>query len=303
VPAHLPIEQRGELAVERFPNGELRVEVKAEVRGQECSLIGSVSPPEERLVSFLLASHTLRSEGAAEVVAVIPYLAYARQDEREPGMSLAAACVGSLLAAAGVDRVVTIDLHSRRAGELFPIPVASLSPAPLFAAEIGALGLAGATIVAPDEGAIERCRAVAEAAASARPVAHLRKRRVGGQVEHLEIVGEIAPSVVIVDDILDTGGTLISCCAELHRAGVERIVVMITHGLFTGPRWSELWSLGVESLYVTDTVPVLAQRPPRGVRVLSVAPVLEAALPGPSRTRRLPSTASQPRSWPERGAG
>ena len=285
VPEGLSPEQLGGVSIRRFANGELHVELQTEVHGRECSLIGSVAPPDRQIVSLLLAAHTLRKEGAARVVAVLPYLAYARQDEPEPRRSLAAAWVGSLLAAAGVDRAIAIDVHSPRVHDLFAIPLRSLSPAPLFAAEIRALGYEKPTIVSPDEGAIARCRAVAEAAGIIRPVALLRKQRSAEGVRHSAIVGEVTPEVVVVDDILDTGGTLLSCCAELRRLGVERITLMVTHGLFTGLRWQDLWSLGVESLYITDTVPAAAQRPPTGVRVLSMAPIIYQALvqpPSPS---------------------
>jgi ribose-phosphate pyrophosphokinase len=282
VPKRLAPEHHGELAIERFANGELHVELLTDVRGRVCSLIGSVTPPDTELVSLLLAAHTLKKEGAARVVAVLPYLAYARQDEPKPGSSLAAAWVGSLLAAAEVDRVVTIDVHSPKVRDLFAIPLESLSPAPLFAREIRALGLKDPTIVSPDEGAIARCHAVADAAGITRPVAFLRKHRDAEGVRHSALVGEISPNVVIVDDILDTGGTLLSCCAELRRRGAERITVIVTHGLFTGSRWTELWSLGVKEFYVTDTVPQAAHHPPTGVTVIPAAAILDEAIVGPA---------------------
>jgi ribose-phosphate pyrophosphokinase len=280
VPAQLGPGGTGRIDVQRFANGELEVVLGTDVQGRRCSLLGSVAPPDAQLASLLLSAHTVKREGAAEINAVLPYLAYARQDEPEHGRSLAVAWIGSQLAAAGIDRVVAIDVHSPQARELFPIPLTSLSPAPLFAAELRALELEDPTIVSPDEGAIDRCSAVVDETRITRPVAFLRKERGTHGVRHTEIVGALSANVVIVDDILDTGATLLSCCAELRRRGVERIVVMATHGLFTGSRWEALWAAGVERVFVTDSVPAVAQRPPVRVEIISTAPIVDRAIVG-----------------------
>jgi ribose-phosphate pyrophosphokinase len=172
--------------------------------------------------------------------------------------------------------LVTIDIHSRRAAELLQMPVTSLSPAELFAAELERSGLLDATIVAPDEGAIERSRALVEAVGIAKPIVYLRKERTATGVVHRELVGELGRRAVVVDDILDTGGTLVSCCHELKQRDVEDVTVMVTHGLFTGERWEELLPL-VAGLYVTNSIPS-ARHVSEPVRVLSVGPLIEQAL-------------------------
>lgn len=267
----------GRLVVERFANQELSLGIEAELGEGACVLLGSIAPPDEQMLAFALAADTLKRLGAARVVALLPYLAYARQDKEEPGRALGIAWVGRILRACGVDELITIDIHSRRAAELLEMPVTSLSPAGLFAAQLERAGLLDATIVAPDEGAVERSRAVAEAAGIARPIAHLRKERTPTGVVHRELVGEVGRRAVVIDDIIDTGGTLVSCCRELRRRGAEEIVVMVTHGLFTGERWTELRPL-VAGIHVTDSVPSVAARPPDGVQILSVRPLIEAAL-------------------------
>lgn len=269
--------EAGRLVLRRFANQELSLGLETEVRGKTCVVLGSVAPPDEQLLAFALAADTLRRQGAVRTVALLPYLAYARQDREEPGKGLGIAWVGEILRACGVGELVTIDIHSRRAAELLEMPVTSLSPAGLFAAQLERAALLDATIVAPDEGAIERSRAVAEAAGIARPIAYLRKERTATGVVHRGLVGEVGRRAVVIDDIIDTGGTLVSCCRELHRRGAEETTVMVTHGLFTGERSMELLSL-VAGLYVTDSVPSIAARPPDGVRVLSVGPLIEAAL-------------------------
>lgn len=266
----------GRLVFERFANQELSLGIEGEVGGKPCVLLGSVAPPDERLLALALAADTLKRQGAARVIALLPYLAYARQDKEEPGGGLGIAWVGKILRACGVDELVMIDIHSRRAAELLEMPVTSLSPADLFAAQLERSGLLDAMIVAPDEGAIERSRAVAAAAGIARPIVYLRKERTATGVVHRTVVGEVGCRAVVIDDILDTGGTLISCCRELCRLGVEETTAIVTHGLFTGDRWKELLSL-VAGLYVTDSVPSIADVP-EGVGVLSVRPLIERAL-------------------------
>jgi ribose-phosphate pyrophosphokinase len=190
--------------------------------------------------------------------------------------------VGALLGAAGVSEVVTVDVHSRHIHDLFPMPVRSLSPAPLFAQWIA--DEKDITVVAPDEGAVARAEAVRGAAGLARPVAHFVKQRTREGVLHVALHGEVSPRVVIIDDILDTGGTLVSACQALRRQRVEIVTVMVTHGLFTGTAWRELWRLGVDRIYCTDSMPLPPELGGLPITVLSVASVLAAHLTAPRAT-------------------
>jgi ribose-phosphate pyrophosphokinase len=245
----------GAAALARFPNGELYARIETPVANRVCGVLGSLAPPDEQLLSTLLLAHTLEREAARRIVALLPYLGYARQDRADPGQSLGIAWAGDLLRAVGVERIVTVDLHSSRAATSLGLPVDSLSPARLFAGALERDGLGELSVVAPDEGARERCDAVARAAGIAAPRAYLRKRRDAGGVAHGALVGEVGPRVALVDDILDTGATLVSACAELRRNGVREIIVCATHGLFTGERWRELPALGVRRIHTTDSVP------------------------------------------------
>ena len=136
------------------------------------------------------------------------------------------------------------------------------------------LSLLNATIVAPDEGARDRCQAVAKAAGMAGEIAYLVKRRTPEGVVHENICGNIGQQAVIVDDILDTGGTLVSCCEQLQQLGVRDITILVTHGLFTGTLWQKLWVLGVKRICCTDTLPQAKERIPENIRTLSVLPLL-----------------------------
>lgn len=265
----------GSFQVSRFENRELHLDLETRVRNESCLILGSIAPPDEQLLSALLLAHTLKKEGAHHVTAVFPYLAYARDDKDKPGKSLATAWVGSLVRASGLDAVITVDVHSERARRLFPIPVLSVSPAETFADALTRCGLRGATIVAPDGGAIGRCEALQRAAGLARtPIPYFEKQRTATGITHVGPIGEVGRQTVIVDDILDTGGTLISACEKLREAGVEEIAIMVTHGLFTGERWKELWGLGVKRIFCTDSVPPPAGTAGCDIVSLSIVPLL-----------------------------
>jgi ribose-phosphate pyrophosphokinase len=275
--------------VERFENGEIEVRLPATVDERSCHLLGTVAPPGDQLVELLLAADTLRRDGARSLDAVLPYLAYARQDSPTPRVSVAAEWLGRVLAASGFEGVVTIDIHSDAAGELIGLPITSLSPAALLAQELEDTVTADTIVVAPDRGAQARARRAAEALGLAHPVAWLDKTREAGGVTHVGVVGELGSHAIVVDDILDTGGTLVSCCRMLRSLDVEQITVAVTHGLFTGSRWHELADLGVTAIHTTDSVPDAHARALGGpgrtrapgadlVRIHSVVPLLAEAI-------------------------
>lgn len=260
--------------IDRFPNQELHASIQTDVAGEEIILLGTIAPPDEHLLSTLLFSHTLKKEGARTVTALLPYLAYARDEKSKAGQSMATACIATLLQSSGIDAVITVDVHSTLAQRLFPMPVISLSPAELFAQEIKRLSLLKATVVAPDEGARDRCQAVARAAGMTEEVVVFEKRRTGEGIVHVSISGSVGPQAVIVDDILDTGGTLISCCEQLQQRGVQDITILVTHGLFTGTLWPRLWSLGVNHISCTDTISSTQEHRFENIGRISVVPLL-----------------------------
>jgi ribose-phosphate pyrophosphokinase len=266
--------------VERFDNGEIEIRLEGPVSSRDCLLLGTAAPPGERLVELLLCADTLLRNGARSLRAVLPYLAYARQDRSAARVSLAAAWLGRALAGAGIEGLTTIDIHSEEARELLGLPVSSLSPAPLFAGQLTGALRPDTVVVAPDRGALARAGALAEALGVERPVAWLEKQREAGAVTHTRIVGEVARNALVVDDILDTGGTLVSCCRRLRELGVEELALAVTHGLFTGSGWRELGDLGVSVVHTTDSVPAARAVESELVRVHSVAPLLAEAIEG-----------------------
>jgi ribose-phosphate pyrophosphokinase len=277
--AHLPELRGGTFTVDRYENGEMHLHIPTRVNTEHCLILGSVSPPDAQLLSTLLLAHTLKKEGAGKVTLVLPYLAYARHDKGKPGQSMATAWIGSIFEASGCDAVISVDLHSPTAKQLFPIPLISISSASVFADAIKQHGLCGATIVAPDEGAIARCEAVRTAVGlPPAEIPYFEKHRTETGIVHAGPLGQVGSRAAIIDDILDTGITLISACEKLAGAGVKEISIMVTHGLFTGERWKQLWQLGVARIFCTDSVPRPANAEMGGVVTLSTVPLLASAL-------------------------
>ena len=268
----------GKAEILRYPNGEMHAVVHEDVLEQDCLLIGSVAPPDGQLLGVLTLADAIKHRGARLIQTFLPYLGYARQDKPRLGESSGIMFVGSLLKAAGISKVITIDIHSELAVRLLGIPAASPSAAPLFAPAIRDLSWGDVSIVAPDEGAVGRCRAAAETLGlGRRPPAHLVKKRIDG-VQHLELVGEVGKQVLIIDDIIDTGKTLVSACSILKNKGVEDIAIAVTHGLFTGLAWKQLFELRVRALFVSDSCPETAKQWYPAVHVISLQPLLPAVL-------------------------
>jgi len=275
----IPGTEIGHFSVARFANGELYIDLRTTAANNPCIVIGTITPPDTNLTSLSLLCHTLAQKGAAGITAVLPYLAYMRQDKPEPGRSRAASWIGEIFHASHIAKVITVDIHSQAAMDLFPMPVVSLSPAAVFAQEIRRRDLLDATLVAPDEGALDRCEAVRRLLGNTQSLAHFHKERTPDGVRS-SLNGEVGKRAIIIDDILDTGSTLIACCEALRQLGVMEIMIFVTHGLFTGTAWQRLWSFPVKCLYCTDTVPIPADLAHMPISVLSIQPVLENCFTG-----------------------
>jgi ribose-phosphate pyrophosphokinase len=275
----LPGLKSGRFSLERHPNQEWHADIESSVAGEHCFVLGGVTPPDAQTLSLLLLAHTLRKEGAARITGLLPYLAYAREDKIKPGQSLATAWIGALLQASAFDEIWAVDVHSKHAAELFPLPLKSLSPAGVFADWLEKSGLTDATFVAPDEGAVARCEAVRSAAGKrADGIAYFQKQRTAGGITHHGLIGRVQPRAIVIDDVLDTGETLVSACRRLVDAGAEELFICVTHGLFTGARWRDLWSLPLKHIVCTDTIPACARLEDPRITTLPVGPLLYAQL-------------------------
>ncbi|HUY05513.1 MAG TPA: ribose-phosphate diphosphokinase [Candidatus Paceibacterota bacterium] len=270
----LPRWQRGQFSVDRYQNGELFVLVKTPVKGKQCAILAETAPPDENLLSLLLLAHTLKKEGAEEVIAIIPYLGYSRHDRSEAGRDRATEWLGESLKRAGVNEVVTIDAHSAIDASLFPIPLRSLTSAGVLADAISGLPPEAITLVAPDRGAVDNCEAVRDALRSDVAIIPFEKKRIAGRVAVSGLRGTLRDRVVMVDDMLDTGETLVRCAEKLHASGARAITVLVTHGLFSGTLWRQLRRQGVAHIYCTDTAPHAAAVASQRVTVLSASGIL-----------------------------
>ena len=274
----LPGLEPGRFSTRRYDNQELHAGVESNVAGEHCFILGSIAPPDYQMTSLLLLAHTLRKEGASHITAILPYLGYSRDDKDKPGQSLTTAWAGALLTASGFDEIWTLDLHSEHDRKLLAIPVESLSPSAMFGEWLRRLGLTTATFVAPDEGAIHRCEAVKSAAGKTGNIAYFEKQRTPNGITQHNLSGDVERCAVIVDDILDTGATLVSACERLVSAGAEDLYICVTHGLFTGQRWRAFWSLPVKHIFCMDTVPVCTGMQDPKITTLPAGPLLRATL-------------------------
>ncbi len=267
--------EQGYFQARRFANNELFLIIKNKAANQKCFMLGTFAPPDENLLTLLLLGHTLKKEGAREVVALVPYLGYGRQDKAEEKESLGLAWIGNLLAASGIDKIITVDLHNPQSVPLLKAPVVSLKSNALFAAELNKDNVKFDSILAPDEGARERCEQLKQALNFFQPIAYCQKTRNAKGVMISGIIGKLrGPRVLIHDDILDTGGTLIAACQAARQAGAKEITIAVTHGLFTGAKWRRLWQLGVRRIYVSDSLPAAIAQKTRRIKIISLAALL-----------------------------
>lgn len=264
----------GRCRFERYANGEQYL--SGVTAAEHAAIVASVSPPDHRLLETTLLAHTLKKEEAKTVTLVLPYLGYARQDKDKIGESMATAWAGSMYKACGVDHLVVLDVHSDRDRDLIPVEIVSVSAAPLFAQALRRMGWADASLAAPDNGAVVRTEAVAAALGSGALALRFEKKRTSHGIHHTGPVGVPTKRVVLVDDILDTGETLVSAARLLRKAGARELVICVSHGLFTGSAWKRLWRLGVKVIYCTDSVPNIPKD--RRIKVLPVAGLLAEAM-------------------------
>ena len=245
----------GNHEVLRYPNGEMHVHISDSVANEECLVIGSISPPDENLVALLMTSEALKKQGARSVRVFLPYLSYSRQDKPLPGEGGGIELVGLLFRASGVDKVITVDTHSQLDEELIGLPFLSIPSASLFISSLQGLGWNDFTIVAPDKGAVHRAQAMADLLGVIKPIAHLSKKHEAGDIVHLDLIGDVGERVIIVDDIIDGGRTIVSACAMLRKNGVKNIAVVVSHGLFIDDAINKVLKLNLTALFVSDSIP------------------------------------------------
>lgn len=269
----------GECEVERFPDGEVTVRLQESVRGKEVFVLQPTAPPvNDNLMELLAFADACRRSAAARITAVVPYFGYARADKRshrrEP---ITGSLVATLMQAAGLHHVITVDLHTQQLEGFFAVPVDALTAVPTLCASLRERIPRDLVVVSPDAGRVQLATEYARRLEA--PLAVLHKRRESGTetaVTHL--VGEVEGlACLIVDDMISTGGTLVESVRALRHAGGREFYVSATHGLFLRGALGRLAEAGVSEVLVTDTVPRTVEEAPP-LRTATLAPLLAAAI-------------------------
>ncbi|OYX64619.1 MAG: phosphoribosylpyrophosphate synthetase [Sphingomonadales bacterium 32-64-17] len=270
-------------SVRRFADEEIFIEIHENVRGEDVFIIQSTSfPANDNLMELLIGIDALRRASARRITAVVPYFGYARQD-RKPGprTPISAKLVANLITEAGANRVLSVDLHAGQIQGFFDIPTDNLYAAPVMAADIQArYGNEDLMVVSPDVGGVVRARALAKRLDNA-PLAIVDKRRERpGESEVMNIIGNVqGRHCILIDDIIDSGGTLCNAASALMDQGAKSVAAYITHGVLSGGAVARVNGSALKELVITDSIlPTEASMASERIRVLSVAPLVGEAI-------------------------
>ena len=270
-------------SVRRFADEEVFVEIHENIRGEDVFVVQSTSfPTNDNLMELLICIDALRRASAKRITAVLPYFGYARQD-RKPGprTPISAKLVANLITTAGADRVLAVDLHAGQIQGFFDIPTDNLYAAPVMAADIQArLGGQELMVVSPDVGGVVRARALAKRLDNA-PLAIVDKRRdKPGQSEVMNIIGDVkGRACIMIDDIIDSGGTLCNAAQALMDAGAASVTAYITHGVLSGAAVARVDGSALKELVITDSIlPTEAATQASKIRILTIAPLIGEAV-------------------------
>jgi ribose-phosphate pyrophosphokinase len=266
--------------ITRFKDGEINVRIDETVRGADVFVIQPTSPPvNENIMELLVMIDALRRASARRITAVVPYYGYARQDRKaQPRDPITAKLVANLITTAGARRLLSIDFHAPQIQGFFDIPVDHLYSAPIMIEYFKEKGLENLTAVAPDVGAVKRVRAFAESLDI--PLAIIDKRRPKANVAEVQnVIGDVeGRNVILLDDIIDTAGTITEAAKVLKEKGAANVYACGTHGLFSGPAIERLKEAPFKELIITNTIPQRDDLGMDNLKVLSVAPLLGEAI-------------------------
>ena len=270
------------MEVGRFADGEIRVRIEESVRGADVFLVQPTCPPtSENIMELLVILDALKRASARRTTAVIPYYGYARQEKKtKPREPIAAKLVADLISVAGADRILTVDLHVQSIQGFFDIPVDHIPAGPLLAEDLVSRGFTGTdtVVVSPDVGGVGTAKALADRLSAS--LAIIAKRRPEPNlVEVIQVIGDLAGKrAVIVDDIVDTGGSLISAAKMIAERGASEIYAYATHGILSGDAVVGLETAPIKEIVLTDTIPIPPAKRSSKVRLLSVAPIVAEAI-------------------------
>jgi ribose-phosphate pyrophosphokinase len=271
----------GKAQVSKFSDGEINVEINESVRGMDVFVVQSTCPPvNDHLMELLILIDALKRASAERINAVIPYYGYARQDKKVfPRASISAKLVADLITAAGASRLLTVELHASQIQGFFDIPVDHLYASPILSDYLGERFQHDLVIVSPDAGGVERARAFAKRLNVALAIID-KRREMANVAKVMNIIGDVVgKEAILLDDMVDTAGTICNAAFALKDAGTENVYAYCTHGILSGGAIERLMESPLLELIVTDTIPLRGEAIScKKLKILSVAPLLAEAI-------------------------
>ena len=260
----------GNVKHSKFSDGEFQVSYEESIRGNDVFIIQSTMPPTDNLMELLLMIDAAKRASARKIIAVLPYFGFARQDRKDkPRVAIGAKLVANLLTAAGVDRVMTMDLHADQIQGFFEVPVDHLFASSIFLPYIETLDVRNVIMAAPDTGGTKRANAYAKYLNVDLAICY-KQRKVANQIENMTVIGEVeGKDVILVDDIIDTAGTLTTAADMMMDKGAKSVRAICTHAVLSGPAYDRLEKSSIKELIVTDTIPLKQES--SKIKVLTVA--------------------------------
>jgi ribose-phosphate pyrophosphokinase len=270
----------GRAHLARFSDGEVWFQIKDNVRGADVFVVQPTAPPvNENLMELLVMLDAFKRSSASRLTAVVPYYGYARQDRKDkPRVPISAKLVADLLSAAGTDRILTMDLHAAQIQAFFDVPVDHLFAAPVIMDYVSRLKLPDLTVVSPDAGGVERARAYAKRLDAA--LAIVDKRRDQPNVAEVHnVIGDVeGRTALIVDDIVDTGGTLAKVAEAIKDAGAREVLASCSHGVLSGNAIERIAMSSLSKLLITDSIPLAPEKRIDKIVQLSIAELMAKAI-------------------------
>ncbi len=265
-------QELGKATMLHFSDGEFQPSFEESVRGSDVFIVQSTFPPTDNLFELLLMVDSARRASARQIVAVIPYFGFARQDRKDkPRVSIGAKMVANLLSAAGVTRVMTMDLHADQIQGFFDVPVDHLYASAIFIPYLQSLGIQDLVIAAPDMGGSRRANAYSKFLGVDMAICY-KQRKAANIIESMTFIGEVeGKNVVLIDDLIDTGGTLCKAADMLTEKGALSVRAICTHAVLSGKAYENIANSKLTELVVTDTIPLKEDKDTSKIKVLTVA--------------------------------
>ncbi len=264
--------QLGSVILQRFSDGEFQPSIEETVRGKDVIIVQSTFPPTDNLFELLLLIDAAKRASAKRIVAVLPYFGFARQDRKDkPRVAIGAKLVANLLTAAGVNRVITMDLHAEQIQGFFEVPVDHLYASTIFIPYLQEMNIPDLVIAAPDTGGTKRANAYAKILGVDLAICY-KQRKVANQVESMTVIGDVqGKNVVLIDDMVDTAGTLCKAAEMMLEHGALSVRAICTHPVLSGKAYERIQNSVLKELIVTDSIPLRDDQPHEKIKVLGVS--------------------------------